>query len=247
MHGKRRDHLEPVFEEVLQAGCAAMGLDVEEAAIRQMAQYAQMVRAQNKVMNLTAITAPEEMARLHFLDSLALCSAAPLMGKRIVDVGTGAGFPGLPLKIADPSISLTLLDSQRKRVSFLENVVKALELEDVSCVHGRAEEMGKEAGVRASFDCAVSRAVADLRLLLELCLPLVKVGGVFLAMKSIHCEEEVSMARGAIEALGGKLCAPYVYTLPGTDVQRQILVIEKERSTPKQFPRRFAKMQKEPL
>jgi 16S rRNA (guanine527-N7)-methyltransferase len=239
--------LEPVFETTLRAGLSSMCLPADDGIVRQMEQYAQLLREQNQVMNLTAITEPEEMARLHFLDSLALLSAAPLHGKRIIDVGTGAGFPGLPLKLADPSIQLTLLDSQRKRVAFLEDVVEMLGLTDVACIQDRAEEQARGEGWREAFDCAVSRAVADLRMLLELCLPFVKVGGVFLAMKSMHCEEELAGAQNAIKVLGGKLRPPYVYTLPGLDAQRQVLVIEKERETPKQFPRRFAKMQKEPL
>src|SRR5699024_7700699 len=146
----------------------------------------------NQVMNLTAITEPEAVATLHLLDSLAVWQAADLAGKSLIDVGTGAGFPGLPLRLAHPEIRLTLLDSLNKRVEFLREVCSQLGLEDVKCVHGRAEEFA--AGHREQFDGAVSRAVADLRVLSELCLPLVKVGGVFLSMKSTDCEEELNAA-----------------------------------------------------
>lgn len=238
--------MEHSFESVLKAGLAAMGLPAEPPVVEQMKDYAAFLLERNQVMNLTAITEPEAVARLHFLDSAALLGARDLKNARVIDVGTGAGFPGVPLKLLEPSIQLTLLDSQRKRVDFLRESMARLGRSDVTCIQARAEEQSRMEGWRESFDCAVSRAVADLRVLLELCLPFVRVGGVCLAMKSIHCEEETEGAKRAMERLGGVLKAPYRYTLPdGTP--RQILVIEKTRATPSSYPRRFAKMQKEPL
>ena len=234
------------FQSVLQAGLAAMGLPADEQTVRQMETYAAFLLERNQVMNLTAITEPTAVAQLHFLDSAALLNAWPLAGARIVDVGTGAGFPGVPLKLLEPSIGLTLRASQRKRVDFLQEGMALLGLADVRCVQARAEEQSRLADWRESFDCAVSRAVADLRVLAELCLPFVRVGGVCLAMKSVHCEEEVESARQAVIRLGGAMKDPYRYTLPdGTP--RQILVIQKVEETPSKYPRRFAKIQKEPL
>ena len=240
------------FRAALDPGLVSMGLAdgndgpwSDRAA--KMAQYAEWLYTRNQVMNLTAITEPAAVARLHFLDSLMLLQAASLSGKRVIDVGTGGGFPGLPLKIADPSIRMTLLDSQQKRVAFLEETVRDLGLADVTCIQARAEEQSRLPGWREQFDCAVSRAVADLRVLLELCLPFVRVGGVFLAMKSMHCNEEIAGAQHALAQLGGVLRAPYVYDLPETEGKRQILVIEKTAETPDRYPRRFAKIQKDPL
>ena len=167
------------MEAILREGLEALSLPTE--GIPALLRYWELLAEKNKVMNLTAITDPAEAARLHFLDSAALLALADLRGKRVVDVGTGAGFPGLPLKILEPSIQLTLLDAQRKRVDFLREVCEDLGLEDVECVHGRAEEFAQQR--RESFDFAVSRAVAALPVLTELCLPLVKPGGQFLAMK----------------------------------------------------------------
>ena len=238
--------MEHSFEPILRTGLASMGLPAEEAAIGQMKAYASFLLERNQVMNLTAITDPAAVAQLHFLDSAALLKAAPLQNARVIDVGTGAGFPGVPLKLLEPSVRLTLLDSQRKRVDFLREGMERLDLTDVICIQARAEEQSRAEGWRESFDCAVSRAVADLRVLLELCLPFVRVGGVFLAMKSVHCEEEIDGARRAVAQLGGMWRTPFCYTLlDGTP--RQILVIEKKKETPLKYPRRFAKIQKEPL
>ncbi len=248
LHQKwRKNNLEHGFTTILRAGLSFMNLPADDFTVEQMKQYAQFLKERNQVMNLTAITEPDQMARLHFLDSLELLKVTSLRGKQVIDVGTGAGFPGLPLKLVEPSIHLTLLDSQRKRVTFLEEVVGMLKLEGVSCIQARAEEQSRLEDWRECFDCAVSRAVAELRILVELCLPFVKVGGFFLAMKSLHCEEEIEHARNAIEAMGGVMEAPHVYTLPDTATRRQILVIHKKKETPKRFPRRFAKMQKERL
>ena len=163
----------------------------------------------------------------------------------MADVGTGAGFPGLPLKIVEPSIRLTLLDSLNKRIDFLGEVCADLGLSDVACVHGRAEEFAAEH--RESFDLVTSRAVANLRMLCELCLPLVKVGGCFLAMKSVDSGEELAQARGAIAALGAAVERQADYTIPGTEIRHRLIVLKKVRKTEKKYPRTFAKIKKNPL
>lgn len=197
-------------------------------------------------MDLTAIEGEENITRLHFLDSLALLTVEDLQDCSVIDIGSGAGFPGLPLTILRPGIRLTVLDAQRKRVDFLRETAAALGREDITLLHGRAEEAALTE-LRDSFDYAVSRAVARLNMLCELCLPFVRVGGAFLAMKSVDSEAEVSEAKHAISTLGGKLERTADYTIPGTDVTHRVVVIRKVRPTPKGYPRRFAKIKSNPL
>ena len=227
------------MEAILRQGLAALGLPQD--AVPQLIAFSDRLLETNKVMNLTAITEPEEVARLHFLDSAALLTLADFRGKTVVDVGTGAGFPGMPLRLIEPSLRLTLLDSLGKRITFLQGCCDALG----RCVHARAEEFAM--AQRENYDIAVSRAVANLRLLSELCLPLVKVGGQFLAMKSAGSDLEIDEAKKAIAALGGKLAAVRDYPIPGTEVTHRLVVIEKVSPTPKRYPRPFAKIKKAPL
>ena len=231
------------MREILETGLPALGVDV--SCISGLEKFSAMLLEKNQVMNLTAITDPDQVATLHLLDSLAVLLGADFAGKTVIDVGTGAGFPGMPLAIARRDVSVTLLDSLGKRVKFLEEVREALDLQNVACVHGRAEEFA--GACREGFDIAVSRAVASLATLCELCLPLVKVGGVFLAMKSTGCEEEVEAARDAIRRLGGRLRESVDYTIPTTAVTHRLLVIEKRSPTPGKYPRPFAQMKKQPL
>ncbi|WP_325199784.1 16S rRNA (guanine(527)-N(7))-methyltransferase RsmG [Oscillibacter sp.] len=232
-----------MMEAILRQGLAALSLPTE--SVPALLRYWELLAEKNKVMNLTAITDPEDAARLHFLDSAALLTLADLRGKSVVDVGTGAGFPGLPLKILEPSIHLTLLDAQRKRVDFLREVCEDLGLEGTECVHGRAEEF---AGARREFfDFAVSRAVAALPVLAELCLPLVKPGGRFLAMKSVDTDGELSAAGRAVHLLGGRLEKPVDYNISGTNVPRRLVIMTKITETQKKYPRTFAKIKKNPL
>ena len=231
------------MEQYLQSGLAAMGLPAD--GIPALCRYGELLLETNKVMNLTAITEPRDVAALHFLDSTALLTLEDFHGKSVVDVGTGAGFPGLPLRILEPTIRLTLLDSLGKRVQFLESVCRELGLTDVSCIHSRAEEF---AGAhRESYDLAVSRAVAALPVLCELCLPLVKPGGKFLAMKSVESDAELAAAQHAIAVLGGAVEAVRDYAIPGTDVRHRLIVVEKVKKTPEKYPRMFAKIKKNPL
>lgn len=229
------------MRETLYKGLPALGLDT--GLVPQLELFAGMLLEKNQVMNLTAITEPKDVAALHLLDSLAL--TAWLKDERVVDVGTGAGFPGVPLAAALPEAKFTLLDSLGKRVGFLREACGELGLENVECVQARAEEFAGER--REVFDCAVSRAVADLPVLCELCLPLVRVGGRFLAMKSSHSEEEVRRAEGAVGILGGKIGWVRDYTIPATDVVHRVVCVEKVSPTPKKYPRRFAQIKKQPL
>ena len=230
------------MERILQQGLETWGLPTD--AIPRLQEFSRLLLEKNRVMNLTAITDPADVARLHFLDCASLLTIADFRGKNVVDVGTGAGFPGLPLKIAQPDISLTLLDSLDKRVRFLGDVCAVTGLADVTCLHARAEEAPE---LRGRFDAAVSRAVARLYLLCELCLPFVRTGGVFLAMKGPDCAEELDEARSAIRKLGGTYERTVTYTVPGTDVTHSVVVIRKTAATPPKYPRRWAKMQKEHL
>lgn len=234
---------ESVIRAILFQGLPALGIG--EDCIPQLIEFSRLLLEKNQVMNLTAITEPREVATLHLLDSLALAAQADLAGKKIIDVGTGAGFPGMPLAIALPQVDMTLLDSLNKRVDFLREVCDTLQLQGVICVHARAEEFA--AAHRESYDFAVSRAVAALPVLCELCLPLVKVGGAFLAMKSSHSQEETDQAAKAIALLGGKLEAVTDYSIPTTDVTHRLLTIRKVSPTPKKYPRRFAQIKKQPL
>ena len=232
-----------MMEQRLQSGLAALNLPVE--GIPALVRYGDLLIETNKVMNLTAITDPEDVATLHFLDSAALLTLESFSGTSVVDVGTGAGFPGLPLRVLEPSIRLTLLDALQKRITFLQGVCDDLGLDDVACVHGRAEEFAQ--AHRESFDLVTSRAVADLQLLSELCLPLVKPGGAFLAMKSVECGPELERAARAIELLGGRVERTTDYQIPGTEVVHRLVIIKKVAQTPKKYPRAFAKIKKNPL
>ena len=231
------------METLLKKGLAELGLDC--SGTPPLLRYGELLLETNKVMNLTAITEPKDVATLHFLDSAALLTLADLKGKTVVDVGTGAGFPGMPMKILEPSIQLTLLDTLGKRITFLQEVCDNLGLTDVQCVHARAEEFAAEH--RQSFDFAVSRAVANLSVLGELCLPLVKPGGYFLSMKSVESGQELEAAKKAIQILGGWVERTADYQIPGTDVTHRVIFIKKIAETPKKYPRPFAKIKKNPL
>lgn len=226
-----------------------MGLDRKCApnAAEHLARYGQMLIEKNQVMNLTAITDPDQVAQLHMLDCASLLQCCDFQGKRLLDVGTGAGFPGMALKILVPSLDVTLLDSLNKRLEWLDEVSAALALRDIRTVHARAEEKAGEPEFREQFDFVTSRAVADLRMLCEFCLPYVKVGGEMVAMKSAQSTEETSAAGRAVSILGGQLLPAFDYTIPGTNVTHRVVRIRKIAPTPAKYPRRFAQIKKSPL
>lgn len=238
------------MEQMISAGLEELGLTgrVPKDAPAQLAQYGRMLLEKNQVMNLTAIREPEGVARLHFLDCATLLKYCDFQGKTLIDVGTGAGFPGMVLKILVPSLKVTLLDSLSKRLDWLTEVYEDLDgVDSITTVHGRAEEFALEKGFRDSFDFAAARAVADLRVLCELCLPFVKVGGHFLAMKSTGSVQELADAAHAVKLLGGKVVQVEDYPIPGTEITHRLIVVEKLAPTLKGYPRRWAKIQKEPL
>ena len=237
------------MEQIISDGLEALGLtcSIPSDAPARLARYGQMLLEKNQVMNLTAIREPEAVARMHFLDCAARLGVCDFERKTLIDVGTGAGFPGMVLKMLVPSLDVTLLDSLNKRLDWLEETCGALELDGIRTVHARAEEQALEKGFRDSFDFAAARAVADLRVLCELCLPYVKVGGRFLAMKSAGSGEELAGAEHAVKLLGGRVAAVEDYAIPGTEVVHRLVVIEKLAPTLKGYPRRWAKIQKEPL
>ena len=215
------------MNELLLQGLSELGLDVSRAET--LERFSSLLLEKNQVMNLTAITEPDAVAQLHLLDSAALLPFVDLTGKTVVDVGTGAGFPGMPLRILKDDFDLTLLDSLGKRVNWLQEVCDELQLKRVACVHARAEEFAMQH--REQFDIATSRAVAQLSILSELCLPLIKVGGQFIAMKT----------------LGGHIVKVEDYTIPTSDVVHRLVIVEKVSPTPRAYPRAFAKIKKAPL
>ena len=231
------------MEATLRAGLTALGLPCY--AVPRLLDFAGRLLEKNRVMNLTAITEPKDVATLHLLDCAALLTLSDFRGKSVVDVGTGAGFPGMVLRIMEPDFDLTLLDSLGKRIDWLAETCAAMGLDRVDCVHARAEEFAAQH--RQQYEIATSRAVAALPLLCELALPLVKPGGCFLAMKSVDSDDEIQSARGAMGQLGGKLEAVRDYAIPGTAVTHRLVVIRKVKDTPPQFPRSWAKMKKAPL
>ena len=234
-----------MLEELLRSGFEFLGLSLDSQALERYRIYYEYLEEMNKVMNLTAISGEEDVALLHFLDCVQLMKAGSFAGRRVIDVGTGAGFPGLALKIACPNMDLTLLDSLDKRIGFLKNCCLKLGFEDVECIHARAEEMPQ--GYRESFDFALSRAVARLNVLSELCLPYVKKGGAFIAMKGSELDQELGEAEKALSLLGGKLEQKQDYTIPGSDVTHSLLIIRKASAGPIKYPRRWAQIKKSPL
>ena len=230
------------MKHTLMAELPTLGLSLREDQIDRLCRFGQLLLKQNQVMNLTAITEPTAVARLHFLDSLALLREESLAGKTLIDIGCGAGFPGVPLAIAEPTLRVTLLDSLQKRVNWLKTILPELGV-DATCVAARAEEYVAEH--REAYDVATSRAVARLNILSELCLPYVKVGGKFLALKGAMAQAEADEAKTAIEALGGRLSEIREY--PVGEATHRIVVVEKVRPTPKAYPRKFAKIKQQPL
>ena len=223
-----------------------IGITLSERQLDQFALYFEMLIEKNKVMNLTAITEFDEVLEKHFLDSVSLIRAKDLHQPiTVLDLGTGAGFPGIPLKIVFPKLKVTLADSLNKRVLFLQEVIEKLELTDIEAVHGRAEDLARDKAYREQFDLCVSRAVANLSTLSEYCLPFVKLGGEFISYKSGDCEEEVAAAKSAVFLLGGKVKDTMKFELGESG--RSFIVIEKVKGTPKTYPRKAGTPSKKPL
>ena len=232
------------FEKDIQA----FGIKLTDIQIGQFLTYYEMLTEWNQVMNLTAITEYKDVMKKHFVDSPSLVKAISLERKQsLVDVGTGAGFPGLALKIAFPGLQVTLLDSLRKRIDFLGAVVQKLHLQEVELIHGRAEDVARMEGKREHSDICVSRAVANLSTLSEYCIPFVKVGGVFVSYKSEKLSEELKNARHAISIFGSELERQVEFTLPDSDIYRNLVVIRKKKHTPGKYPRQAGQPQKNPI
>ena len=233
---------------VLEQELSSYGMTLTEKQKEQFTTFYQAMVEKNKVMNLTAITEWEEVLLKHFCDSATLLRCIEL-GKEqsLIDVGTGAGFPGIPLKILFPEVEMTLMDSLQKRIHFLEEVRDLLGLEKLQLLHGRAEEAGRQKDLREHFDVCVSRAVSQLSVLAEYSLPFVKVGGVFVSYKSADCEEEVEAAKKAIHILGGEIKEVKRFTLPGSDMGRALVVIRKVSHTSGKYPRKAGTPAKMPL
>ncbi len=233
---------------ILLDGLRTWGIELSEGQIAQFDRYYELLVEKNKVMNLTAITEYEDVLIKHFLDSLSLVKVISLeKEQKILDLGTGAGFPGIPLKIAFPWLTFTLMDSLNKRILFLQDVIAELGLSGIHAIHARAEEAAKKEEYREAYDLCVSRAVAKLASLSEFCLPFVKQGGYFIPYKSGDIETECTEAGFAIRELGGKLERQVKFLLPNSDAERTLLAIKKIRKTPEKYPRAGGKPLKQPL
>lgn len=225
-----------------------LNLQPTQEQLSKLYSFYELLIEKNKVMNLTGITEYEEVIDKHFVDSVSIIKAVDLNKKiRIIDLGTGAGFPGIPLKIMFPNIEIVLVDSLNKRIKFLEEVVEQLQLTDISCIHSRAEDLAQNKEYREQFDLCVSRAVANLSTLCEYCIPFVKVGGNFVSYKSGVIQEELEQAKYAISTLGGELSEVINFTLPETDIERSFIKIKKNKNTQKKYPRKAGLPGKEPL
>ena len=234
--------------KILQKGAESFGIQLTKQQVDQFFEYYRLLVQWNEFMNLTAITEMEEVMEKHFVDSLALSKAAEVGNiETLIDVGTGAGFPGIPLKIAYPHLRVVLLDSLNKRVKFLSTVIETLGLTNIQAVHGRAEDAARQKDYREQFDAAVSRAVANMASLSEYCLPFIKVGGVFVPYKSGNIEEELKDAGKAVKTLGGTIRRVEKFQLPDTDIERSLVLIEKTERTDKRYPRKAGLPSKEPI
>lgn len=234
------------IETTVTRGAEELGIVLPRGASVAFGSYYDLLTTRGKDVNLTSISGEEDIARLHFLDSLALLKAYEFKNARVIDIGSGAGFPGVPIKLAEPTANLTLLDATGKRVDFLTELCAELKIE-ATCLHARAEEAARRADMREYYDVVLSRAVARLNVLCELCLPFARVGGMFVAMKSVDSEGEIAEADGAIETLGAQLQECIDYTIPETGISHRVVLIRKTSKTPDKYPRRFARLQKNPL
>ncbi|MDO4267011.1 MAG: 16S rRNA (guanine(527)-N(7))-methyltransferase RsmG [Eubacteriales bacterium] len=240
--------MEQIFVDKMKSGAEELGISLSDIQSEQFYQYYKLLIQWNKVMNLTAITELEDVVSKHFIDSMALVKAVEVKeGCRLIDVGTGAGFPGIPLKILFPGLQVTLLDSLNKRINFLNTVTDQLGLSGTETIHGRAEDFGRNPKYREAFDLCVSRAVANTATLSEYCLPFVKQGGYFIPYKSGKIEQELEEGKKAVEVLGGEIEEVIRFMLAGADADRSLVKIIKKKKTPGRFPRKAGMPSKEPI
>jgi 16S rRNA (guanine527-N7)-methyltransferase len=228
--------------DVLRGGARELGTELDDARIGLLDRFASLLVETNRTLNLTRITEPAEIVTGHYLDSLTCLAAFDIpQGARVIDVGTGAGFPGIPIKIARPDLDVTLLDSSAKKLKFIESAAAEISVE-VNVVHARAEDAGRNAAHREAYDVAVTRALADMKTLAELCLPLVRVGGVLIAQKSEDTGDEIDAARPIIGQLGGRIDEIARIAIPGTEITRRLVVVSKAKLTPPEFPRAYSRI-----
>jgi len=233
-------------KRMLVDGAKVYNVSIDDGMVELFERYSSLLLEWNEKVNLTAITEEEDIVIKHYIDSLSIIPHVPLDASNFIDIGTGAGFPSIPVKIARKDLDVTMVDSLNKRVLFLEEVIKSLKMEKIRALHGRAEELGQDPGHRELYDVVAARAVASLNVLLEYCLPFVKVGGVFIAMKGSDTDE-VSEASKALDVLGGRIEHIHETVLPFSDIKRNIIIIKKFRQTPTTYPRKPGKPLKQPL
>jgi len=238
--------MELELKELLQNAALKFDISLNEEQIDKFFTYGDILKDWNQRMNLTAIENDRDIIIKHFIDSISICPIIKGKGLKIIDVGTGAGFPGIPVKIVYPNLKVKLLDSLQKRIGFLNEVIERLDLKDISAVHSRAEEMGRHPDYREMYDISTARAVANLPVLLEYCLPFVKVGGYFIAMKGSSVDE-LGSSKKALDELGGKIEEVMEFNLPFSDIKRNVVVVKKFRHTPTKYPRKSGKPSKDPL
>lgn len=236
------------MEQLLIKACEALNLSINEKQVEQFIKYKDLLIEWNKKINLTAITDEKEIVLKHFIDCISLMSVYKIEDNmNIIDVGTGAGFPAVPIKIMCPDVNVTLLDSLNKRINFLNELIIQLELKNIFCIHSRAEDSGRDKKFREKYDLCVSRAVANLAVLSEYCLPFILVGGTFISFKSVNIDDELNEAKTAIKKLGAKIDSVKTVNIPYSDIQRSIVIIKKIRQTPSQYPRKAGMVSKQPI
>lgn len=236
------------YYDLLNSAVNDVGLEFDENKYNQFIKYMSLLKSWNEKVNLTAITDDLEIVKKHFIDSIKIFKFQPLKdAKKVIDVGTGGGFPGIPMKIIKPELEIVLLDSLKKRISVLESILNDIGINDVTAIHGRAEEFGVKTEFREKFDVVVSRAVANLAVLSEFCLPYAKIGGYFVALKGPSVDSEVNESKRAINELGGKLIDLIEVHIENTDLKHNLVVIKKIKNTPKQYPRKAGIVSKKPL